>query len=163
MAGRPCTVCGHRDRAEIDRQLVAGTALPGISRQFAVSQDSLARHREKHVPTMAMQEGAQAVAAAEGTHGATLLGGACNLRDKALGLLKKAEESGDLRTALMGVREAARCVELMAKLTGDIDESATVNIIANPQFVMVQQAILSALAPHPAARAAVLMALEGVQ
>ncbi len=84
------------------------------------------------------------------------------LRDKALSLLRKAEAVSDLRTALMGVREAARCLELMAKLTGDLDEGATINVIANPQFIVVQQAILSALAPHPAARAAVVKALEGI-
>ncbi len=160
---RPCSVCRHPDREEIDRALIAGDPLADVSERSGISSQSLIRHRAAHVPTAAMQEGAQAVVVAEAAHGASLLGGACSLRDKALSLLHKAEVAGDLRTALMGVREAARCLELMAKLTGDIDESATVNVIANPQFLAVQQTILAALAPHPAARAAVLVALEGVR
>jgi hypothetical protein len=162
MAGRPCTICVHPDHAEIDRQLIAGMAMPGISSNFGVTTKSLTRHRDNHVPTADMQAGAAEVVAAETRHGAGLVKDATMLRDKALSLLRKAEAVSDLRTALMGVREAARCLELMAKLTGDLDEGATINVIANPQFIVVQQAILSALAPHPAARAAVVKALEGI-
>ena len=63
----------------------------------------------------------------------------------------------------MGVREAARCLELMAKLTGDIDSSATVNLTLAPQWITLQTTILAALAQHPTARQAVVAALEGVR
>jgi hypothetical protein len=110
-----------------------------------------------------MQEGAQAVAAAEATHGATLRDDAAGLRDRAMGLLKKAEDAGDLRTALMGVREASRCLELMAKLAGEMPDGPTVNVLVAPQFIAVQGVILAALADFPAARAAVVQALETVK
>lgn len=162
--GRPCNVCTHAERAEIDRALIARTdTLPALSARFGVSVKSLDRHRNAHVPTPAMQEGAQAVVAAEAGLGAGLAQDACSLKNKALDLLRQAEEAGDLKTALMGVREAARCLELVAKLTGDLDASPTVNLVLAPQFISIQTAILAALAPHPEARRAVVAALETVR
>jgi hypothetical protein len=44
--GRKCTVCAHKDKAEIDRRIVAneGSAL-AIARCFDLSKDSVLRHR----------------------------------------------------------------------------------------------------------------------
>jgi hypothetical protein len=79
-----------------------------------------------------------------------------------MALLAKAEEDGDLRTALAGVREAARCLELVAKMTGLIDQTVQVNIALSAEFTMIRTTILAALAPHPEARAAVVSALAGL-
>jgi hypothetical protein len=127
-----------------------------------VNPDALARHFKNHVPTEAMQAGAEAAIAAEASHGAGLVRGASELRDKAMALLAKAEEDGDLRTALAGVREAARCLELVAKMTGLIDQTVQVNIALSAEFTMIRTTILAALAPHPEARAAVVSALAGL-
>jgi hypothetical protein len=161
--GRPCTICTRSDVAEIDAALVSGPALPAISRHFALSRHALARHRDQHMPLAARQSAAESQSKAEATRGATLLESASELRIKALIILHKAETAGDLRTALMGVREAARCIELMAKLTGEIDGRATVNILINPAFVQVRAAIILALAGYPEARAAVSSAMEAIQ
>ena len=163
MAGRPCKACQHASRAEIDAALVSGAALSGISTQFGISPQALLRHRAGHVPTAAMRKGVEAVAVAESTRGASLAEQACSLKNRALALLSKAEREGDTRVALAGVREAARCIELMAKLAGEIDTSTTVNIAVNPQWLQIQTVILAALAPHPAARLAVAEALDGVR
>lgn len=163
MAGRPCTICGHRDRAEIDRQIVAGASLPAISSNFGVTTKSLTRHRDNHVPTAAMQRGLQAVAAGEALHGAALLGKASSLLRTAEAIMSAALADQDHRTALQAIREAGRMVEICAKLTGDIDPSTTINLTLAPQWVTIQTTILAALAPHPVARQAVVAALEGVR
>ena len=80
-------------------------------------------------------------------------------------LLLEAQQEGDRKTALAGVREATRLLEVEAKLRGQIDSSTTINIGITPQFVLIQQNILQALAPYPEARDAVvrtLTAMEGV-
>ena len=161
-AGRPCTVCEHPDRAELDRAITGGASLSQLAARFRLPATTIGRHRANHVPTEAMRAAVQAAAVVEADHGVGLAQGAARLRTDALRLLAKAEAAGDLRTALAGVREAARCIELMAKLSGDLDASQTINLTVAPAFVVVQAAILTALDPFPDARRAVVRALEGV-
>jgi hypothetical protein len=42
------------------------------------------------------------------------------LAEKAVGILANAQAAGDLRTALIAVREARGCLELIAKLNGEL-------------------------------------------
>jgi hypothetical protein len=44
-------------------------------------------------------------------------------------LKEKAETEGDLRTALAAVRELCRIVELVAKLRGELDGRAQINVM----------------------------------
>ena len=160
--GRPCTICTHAERAEIDRAIIGGGNLVEVSKRFDCSSQALLRHRDKHIPTDAMQAGAQSVAASEAGHGTSMAQQAAALHARAMSLLAKAEAAGDLRTALAGVREAARCIELLAKLSGDLDASTTLNLTVAPAFITVQAAILTALDPFPDARRAVVQALGAV-
>ena len=50
---------------------------------------------------------------------------------KARSLTAKAEEEGDLRTALMGLREIARILELRARVAGEIG-AVPINIDITP-------------------------------
>jgi len=67
--------------------------------------------------------------------------------------------AGDLRTALQGVREAARCLELEGRFRGEIDAGATINVVLAPALLTLQTVVINALADHPAARLAVVQAL----
>ena len=49
----------------------------------------------------------------------SLLGEVRELQVRALGILAKAEEAGDLRAATGAIREARSTIELLAKLTGE--------------------------------------------
>jgi Flp pilus assembly protein CpaB len=56
------------------------------------------------------------------------------LHQRALAILARAEQSGDLPTALRGIRECRSNLELVARLTGDLDApiaptSGPVNIV----------------------------------
>ncbi len=88
--GRPCTICGHAARAEIDRALTAGVSLRAVADQFRLPRTSLTRHRANHVPTEAMRAAVQAAAVVEADHGIGLAQGAARLRTDALRLLAKA-------------------------------------------------------------------------
>jgi hypothetical protein len=52
-----------------------------------------------------------------------------NLTFEAQRLKEKAETAGDFRTALAAVRELCRIVELVAKLRGEIEGRAEVNVM----------------------------------
>jgi len=90
--------------------------------------------------------------ASDVAHADDLLGQVQGLKDKALKLLEAAEKAGDLRTALRGIREARGCMELLAKLLGELDESPKVNLLLTPQWVELRRVMFMALEPFPEAR-----------
>jgi hypothetical protein len=72
---------------------------------------------------------AKAKEAADVAHGDDLLAKIRVLEADAQRIAKAAERADDHRTALVGVRELLRMVELMAKLRGDLkDNGVTVNV-----------------------------------
>jgi transposase-like protein len=152
---RRCSICDHQDRQDIDKQLVSGESIAGIARHFAVSEDALRRHSINHIP----QALAQAKKASDAARAGDLLQQVINLRERAVSILSRAEESGDLRTALAGIREAKGCIELLAKIDGQLNEKPQLNITISPQWIELRTLIISALEPYPLARQAVLDAL----
>lgn len=159
---RACTVCAHPDRAEIDRALVGGQSCPQIAARYGtngtIGRMALLRHKD-HIPeALAKSEQAKDIANAD-----NLLREARALRSKAISLLLQAEASGDLRTALAGVREARGCLELLARLTHEIDDRPQVNILVSPEWVLIRRVLMDALQPYPTARASVAQALVQVE
>jgi len=82
-----------------------------------------------------------------------------DLREKAISILSQAEAAGDLRTALAGIREAKGCVELLAKIDGQLNEKPQLNITINPQWIELRTLVINALEPFPLAKQAVIDAL----
>jgi hypothetical protein len=159
MAGRRCTVCTHPDRPAIDQALVNRRPFRDIARHFGVGKDAAVRHFDEHVAASLTK----AHEAAEVAQADDLLTQVVTLRDRALGILDRAEDAGDLRTALRGVAEARACVELLAELSRQLDRRPTLNLLVAPEWLVVRSTLLEALRPYPQAREAVtarLLALE---
>jgi hypothetical protein len=156
---RRCTICAHGNLPEINRALIGRQAFRAIARQYGVSKDALLRHHDDHLPASLVK----AKEASEAAQADALLAQVVDLRDKALGVLTKAENSDDLRAAVAAIREARGCVELLGKLAGQLQDAPTVNIVLSPEWMAIQTNILAALGPHPEARLAVVHALEGVE
>jgi hypothetical protein len=116
---RACTVCCHKSRRQIERELLTGRPYRSVAKQFAAAPDAVFRHK-RHLPrTLVKAEEAKQVAQAE-----SLIEQLKVLNEKARDLAAKAEASGDYRTALLAVRELVRIVELCARLTGELNERA---------------------------------------
>ncbi len=154
---RTCTICEHPEREAIDRALVGETSNLSISAQFGVSESAARRHKGNHLPAKL----AKAHEAEEVAHADNLLGQVRALQSKTLSILLRAEGAGDLRTALSAVREARGNVELLAKLSGELDERPVVNVLISPEWLQLRTVLVTALEPHPDARGAVLRAIEG--
>ena len=152
---RQCSVCAHQKLAEIDRALVGGVSLRDIAGQYRVSKSSLERHKANHLPATLIQ----AQAAQEAANADDLLGQIEDLRRQAQAIKDQAMKTNDLRTALQGIRELVRIVELLAKLRGELDERAQINILLLPEWVQVRTRLLYALTPYPEARQAAAAAL----
>lgn len=150
-----CTVCRHPERAAIEQALIAGDAIRDVARQFALSKDAVMRHKAGHLPVKLVK----AQDAKEASQADDLLKEVRLLRGKAVALLLKAEQEGDYRTALQGIREARGCLELLAKLLDAIHDGPTINILISPEWAEVRTVLLTTLAPYPDARQAVAGAL----
>jgi len=151
-----CKICTHPQKEEIDKALLESQNITEIAKRFSVSYDSLLRHKKNHItPLLANSRKAQEIARAD-----NLLSQVTELKDKAIAILNKAEEAGDNRTALLAIREAKGCLELLAKLLGELNEQATINILINPQWLSLRAVILQALEPYPEAKLALAKALR---
>jgi hypothetical protein len=156
---RSCTVCEHPKREEIDKALVAGDANTKLSSVFAVSEQALRRHKGSHLPAkLVMAEAAAEVAEAD-----SLLGQVRALQRRVLDILDKAEEAGELRTALSAIREARGNLELLAKLLGELDERPVTNVLVSAEWVTLRTAMMEALGPYPRARVAVAACLSELE
>jgi hypothetical protein len=149
---RTCTVCTHEDRAGVDSALLSGESFRNIAKRYGTSTTVLHRHKQDHLPPSLLKaQEIEEVASAD-----NLLGELRALQRRTLGILDKAEEAEDLKTALSATREARGNMELGAKLSQLIDERPQVNITFDQR---VQQVILEALEPYEAAKYAVSRAL----
>ncbi len=93
---RKCTICAHKKRSAIDKALVARQPFRTIAAQFQVSTSALVRHSDDHLPSSLVK----AQQATEAAQADALLAQVVDLRDKALGVLDKAEGSDDQLAAV---------------------------------------------------------------
>lgn len=114
---RKCTICQHPELSKINQAIVANESLRSIAKHYGLSPSAVERHAKNHIPaTLVEAKKAEEVANAD-----DLLAQVRDLKDKALSILETAEEAGELRTALTGIREARGCVELLAKMLCEMD------------------------------------------
>jgi hypothetical protein len=123
---------------DIDKALIAREALRGIAQRFAVSDDALQRHK-KHI--------ARAITKAEDKRNKTIVTvakayeraeerRADTLVDQLRALITEAQEIGaearrskKLAVAMAGIEKQARVLELIARLTGQLDDGNRVSIL----------------------------------
>jgi hypothetical protein len=155
---RRCTVCDHPERHSIDETLVTGAPYRSVAKRFGLSESAVYRHKTEHLPAHLLK----AREADEAARADDLLEQVKNLQTHALDILDRAEETGDLRTALAAISQARGNLELLGKLAGELDERPVVNLNVSPEWLELRAVIVGALEPHPAAHRAVLRALKSV-
>ncbi len=152
-------ICSHPEVDKINEALLRSEPFRAIAKRFGVSVTTLHRYKHNYLPA----ELSKAHEAAEITRADNLLEQVQELQAKAINLLNQAEAAGDLRTALTGVREARACIELLAKIQGELQQEGTVNITLAPQWVELRTLILQSLRPWPEARLALAQAVKEVE
>jgi hypothetical protein len=157
--GPTCSICKDPRIEEINSKIASQEKLADISRQFAVSEDALSRHKEKCI--------IKALAASPNTkdiiNGDNLLDQLQAARTSALDLLDKAIAAQD--TKVYGapsnyLREIRAQIELWAKLEGQIDDRPQINVLILPEWVELKTKIVAALRLYPEALRAVRDALR---
>lgn len=162
--GRQCTVCAHKDVDEINRLLLCSDSLRDIARQFGLSKDALARHKESHIPELlSKSEDIKEVVNAD-----NLLAQLQEARTSALDLLDLAIAAGD--TKVYGppssyLSEIRQQIKLWAELEGRIaaQPQVTLNIYSSPEWLAVGNLLARILAPYPQLRTEVAKELLVLQ
>jgi hypothetical protein len=155
---RVCTICRHPEKPAINAALIANEPYRLIAERYGTSPAALTRHKAEHLPaSLAKAEEAKETALAD-----DLLGQVKQLRSKAISILLKAEASGDYRTALMGIREARGCLELLAEMEGELNRAPVISLYLSPEWLRVRGVLVQALGDFPEARAAAAQALQQV-
>ena len=78
-------------------------------------------------------------------------------------LIESAEEDGNPALMLAAAREFRSGIELIARMTGELDERpqmVTVNVLASAEVTELLRMLMSALEPFPEARIAAAAALD---
>ena len=149
---RPCTICTHPQRREIDTLLATGTSAAEAARSFHLGERSMRRHADTHLPAALVQ----AAQTDDDARDLDVLNEAKTLYWRTKRILADAD---DAKTSLAAIREARPTLELLGKLLGDLDDRPQVNVLIAPQWLTIRSALMTALLPYPEARTAVAMAL----
>jgi hypothetical protein len=166
-----CQGCNHLERVRIERLLAAGASIKGTARKFAIDHHALRRHWINHVSAEAR---ATYIAGA----GATKDQLEEIVADESLALIDHyrivrgslykgfgvASEVGDSNSLALLAGRLHENFRDCGRLTGELQRGPLLNIqnnvLVNPDYSRAIARIVSAVAPYPEAREAVIAALR---
>lgn len=166
-----CQGCNHLERVRIERLLAAGASLKGTARKFEIDYHALRRHWINHVS-------AEARAAYIAGAGATKDQLETVVADESLALIDHyrivrgalykgfgaASEVGDGNSLALLAGRLHENFRDCGRLTGELQRGPLLNIqnnvLVNPDYTKAIARIVSAVAPYPEAREAVVAALR---
>lgn len=156
--GPTCSICIHPAVEDINSRIASRAKLTDISREFAVSEDALSRHKDKCIIT--------ALSATPNTKdvitGDNLLMQLQAAREETLKMLDMAIEAGNTKTygaPSNYLAELRQQIKLWAELEGRLASQPQVNVTLNAEWIELRSTIIQALQPFPEARRAVIDAL----
>lgn len=157
-----CSICTHPDHDQIDEGLVAGVPYSRLVAAHGVKKSALGRHRERHLsPALAQLRSAGRPLDEQYRSALSRIE---DLYVRAGRILDVAESKGAASTSLAAIRELRQIVELLARVTGELDERPVVNLITSPDWLALRGVLLEELAAFPEVRARVagrLVEVEG--
>ncbi|MDQ7822055.1 MAG: hypothetical protein RDV48_04590 [Candidatus Eremiobacteraeota bacterium] len=173
LMAKRCPVCDHTESEAINKALINNTPLHTITHLYTLALDSLKWHKRKHLPellskaeeakaasALAMAEVVQEKEAMETGQADSLMGQLKEIISRTERIYGKAEEAGDLRTALQAIKESRENLTLLGKLIGQIQDGLTINLYNHPVWIDLRAVILTALEPYPEAKEALSDALS---
>jgi hypothetical protein len=154
--GRSCSVCASPQREDVDRALGKGTPARQIGQTYQLGERAVQRHRVAHLSP------AIVAVMAEERSAVRIVDRLESLVQKVSALVERAESTGASGVMLAAAREVRAGLELLARLTGELDErpQTTVNVLASPEITRMISVLLKALEPYPQAKIAAAEALD---
>jgi hypothetical protein len=168
-----CIVCGHNDRALIEAGRISGISIDVLAAKFKVSRDAIWRHCKAHISDDARADYLAAIpmeelaekAAAEGV---SVLEYFRIIRSTLMSQFQLAASLNDRNGVAILAGRLTETLRAIGSISGELNSLAvnnltinnTTTILNSPVFANLQANLLTALAPYPEARAAVVMALR---
>jgi hypothetical protein len=175
MSATSCLTCNSGERGAIEHSRASGATLGKLSKRFSLSKASLQRHFSGDHVAPALRDKQKAIA---------LVGSECDLkilreqeqdgllrhvasqRGKLYGLLDRAEDLGDIKTAAQVHGRITQNLRLGADVLGMIGASTTTinqSLVISPDYLRLRSALLQALGPFREARLVVAAALRTIE
>jgi hypothetical protein len=154
---RPCTICAHPEHHAINVALVNRDPYRNITQHYGVSKYALTRHAKEHLPELL----ARAKDAVEIAEADSLLDRVEGLYKRTEAILEAAESNSEWALALAAIRECRGNLELLGRVTKELESAPTFNLLLNPEWIELRALIVRAVEPFPEARDSILRALEG--
>jgi hypothetical protein len=138
---KPCEVCTSEHRKKIEAEMLRGVDNSVVAGRWGVSTRAV-NHHEKVCVAKVLHKARKAheVFAANSVRDCVL-----QLRDKTLAILDQAEKNQDFPLALKAIKEAKGILELMAKVSGEINTQAQNNFIIQINITEEQSSRLAEL------------------
>ena len=177
MAGRTgspsgrCQGCNHPERVRVERFLAAGASIKGAARKFAIDYHALRRHWRNHVSAEARATYVAGTGASKDQLEEIVADESVGLIDHyriVRGTLYKgfsgAAELGDSNALALLAGRLHENFRDCGRLTGELQRGPLLNIqnnvLVNPDYTRAIARLVSAVAPYPEAREAVIAALR---
>ena len=134
-----CKICRADNVKEIDKAIIEGETLQSIADKYHFHISTISRHK----PHIASKINTYS-ALVDAQEGGTVLQRIDDLLQRANNLLDKAEDSGDVKTALIAIREVRGTLELLGKASGQLaPEKILVHVepVLNTLIMILKQEI----------------------
>jgi hypothetical protein len=115
-----CKICSHSERAAIETAIVERRSLRDIAGQYGISRSAVDRHKA-HIPKK-LAKARQAEEVAEST---SLLSRVEKLMARCENIYETAMQAGELTGAVGATRELRGCLELLGKLSGELQPNGS--------------------------------------
>jgi hypothetical protein len=156
--GRKSKIEAHPHWKIIVKRLASGEEYSKIVQDYPdITWYDLDYYAKNKLPDL-LSKSANLKTEIDGEQGNDTLAEVRSLKSKAMEILTQAQAAGDLKTALLGIREARGCLEAILKAEGRIQEQninvnlQQVNIYQSPEWSKVGAALADILAPYPELR-----------
>jgi len=131
--GRPCTICQHVKRAEIDRRLASGEPAAQVARAYELNGSSVTRHRTNCLKLASSNVIKKE--AAQGSAAKTMLpsiekmsGDYGGLIPRIDSIVEQAVQQGSLKVAISGLNSVRQTLDSLARLAGHTQAGTQVNV-----------------------------------
>ncbi len=113
-----CTICTHADRAAINAALVSGEPKRAIASRYDLTAAAVKRHGRRHLPrALALATQAARIADAD-----SLVERVQAMERRARAYEAQAASEGNVRVALLALREQRAVADLLGRFTGELDK-----------------------------------------
>jgi hypothetical protein len=172
-AARPCTVCAHDKRHQIDIGLVHRVPARVLAQRFDLGKDAILRHARNHLSPvqraalLSAQKPSQIdLEALRATESEGLLAQLVGQRARLQQSSELALELGDVRASISAESAITANLTLVGKLLGqlvNVHDVRHTSILLTPDYLKLRAVLTTALRAHPEAARAVAAALYGLE